>query len=98
MDANYKYLPIDYLIILEDIVFYYYSSKKSSLNSSLDDIALFGGDITIIGDEDRFSIRDPAVWYEWLTAIDGKKETLVLVDGVWNVIEKEREITFQNKS
>ena len=78
-------------MILGHLIYNYYLSK-SELNISIDNVIQIGSDIKLPIDDDTDNRTfDPAAWYEWLEAIDGKKEKVVEIDGVCRVIETERE-------
>ena len=89
-----KYTPKNYLIILEKLADDYFFVKKLKKSTCLYDVAQIASDIKIIEDDynnNVFETRDPGAWYEWLSAIDGRKEKITLIDGVCRVIERERE-------
>ena len=92
--TNIQYTPKDYLIILEKLARDYFFLKKLKEATCLYDIAQIASDIKIIDDDcnnNVFETRDPGAWYEWLEAIDGKKEKNIVIEGVCNIIEGERE-------
>lgn len=62
--------------ILHHIMEEYYFSV---CNGSGDDIANIGSSMAI---NDKNETIDPATWYDWLEAIDGKKAEVELVKGV----------------
>ena len=76
-------------MVLEHLIYNYYL-LKSELNIPIDNVIQIGSDIMLPKeDESDNCTSDPIAWYEWLSAIDGKKKKVVEIDGVCDVIEGE---------